>query len=70
MNIKLFTNIIKQFRDSKFRLIFEKSIFTFLRFHKGRSISGFEPTPVEYRPYTLPLCYGCLKSIQFNLQIN
>ena len=29
MNIKLFTNIIKQFRDSKFRLIFEKSIFTF-----------------------------------------
>ena len=30
MKIKLFTNIIKQFRDSKFRLIFEKSIFTFL----------------------------------------
>ena len=29
MNIKLFTNIIKQFRDSKFRLKFEKSLFYF-----------------------------------------
>ena len=29
MNIRLFTIIIKQFRESKVRLIIEKSIFTF-----------------------------------------
>ena len=29
MNKKLFTNIIKQFRDSKFRLLFEISFFSF-----------------------------------------
>ena len=45
-------------------------ILPFLRFHKDRSIPGIEPTPVEYRPYTLPLCYGHLKSIQFNSLIN
>ena len=29
MNTYLFTHIIKQFRDRKFRIIFGKSIFTF-----------------------------------------
>ena len=50
MNIKLLTNIIEQSRDSKFRLIFEKSIFTFftvsqrsvntrVRTHAGRVLA-------------------------------
>ena len=61
MNIELLTEINKHFRESKFRILFEKSSFTFLRFHKDRSIPRVEPTLVEHRPYTLPLCYGRLK---------
>ena len=44
MNIKLFTNIIKQFRDSKIRLIFEKSIFyLFYGFTKVGQYRGSNP---------------------------
>ena len=65
MNIKLFTNIIKQFRDSKLNR--KQNVFLCLfRSIKISTVLGIEPRPVEYRPCILPLSQAALLLVLFN----